>query len=278
MRWPNIGGIGRALRPVVVAEPGYGIGEVDLSQIEPGIAAVVYGDPGLIAMFNSGDIYCAMTRSYYAADLPPEALGLPDKEFKKRYGAMRDRMKIFTLAIIYNITPYGLALHLNTTVKLAAREQQKFLGLFPALAAALREASACGAIRGFAYLCSGLRRWRARGGAPSGWEVNWLRNTPVQGSAGVVFKVAGNRLYRRYQHYGARLILPMHDAYVFEAPRQHLETVAAITAEVLKGSVQEYFPALNPQVESNIDHPECWCKDGHADSLAGWMVNPMDPF
>ena len=127
-------------------------------------------------------------------------------------------MKIFTLAIIYNITPVGLSRQLGISVQRAADEQAKFLALFPVLDRALREVSAYGAIRGYAQLRTGLRRHRARGGRPTPWEVNWLRNTPIQGSASVVFKVAGNRLRLRYQHYGARLILPLHDAYVFECP------------------------------------------------------------
>ncbi len=139
---------------------------------------------------------------------------------------------------------------------------------------ALREASAYGAIRGYASLCSGLRRRRARDGRPTSWEVNWLRNTPVQGSASVVFKVAGNRLHLRYQHYGARLILPMHDAFVFEAPRRHFQAVAKITAEVLRGAVQEYFPVLDPKVEINVDHPNSWNKDGKYRSLGLWVASP----
>ena len=86
--------------------------------------------------------------------------------------------------------------------------------------------------------------------------------------------MAGNRLYRRYQHYGARLILPMHDAFVFEAPRAKLGQVAKITGEVMRSTVQERFPALDPQVEINIDHPDCWNKDGKWRSLALWMVDP----
>jgi len=70
----------------------------------------------------------------------------------------------------------------------------------------------------------------------------------------------------------------MHDAYVFEVPVEHLQTVATITAEVLKSSVQEFFPMLDPQVEMNIEHPECWNKDGHADSLARWIVDPALAF
>jgi DNA polymerase-1 len=274
MSAPNIGGIGRALRPLVVPEPGWRIGEVDLSQIEVAIAAAVYRDPDLLRMVNGRDVYVAMARRYYAAELPPAAPTWSDKEFKKQCRHLRDRMKVFTLATIYNITPFGLGLQLNIPVGRAAEEQARFLALFPILAQALREASAQGAIRGYAYLCSGLRRWRARTGVPSPWEGNWLRNTPVQGSACVVFKAAGNRLYRRYQHYGARLILPLHDAFVFEVGAPHLPALAKITAAVMRSTVQEYFPALDPQVEINIDHPHCWNKDGKHRSLQRWMARP----
>jgi DNA polymerase I len=274
MRNPNIGGIGRSLRPVVVPDDGFAIGEVDLSQIEVGIAAAVYGDPELIRMFNGRDVYTVMAKQYYAAELPAGAAGLPDKVFKKKYRDLRDRMKIFTLATIYNITPFGLSVQLGISVPEAERARNRFLAMFPILDRALRQASEFGAIRGFAYLCSGLRRWRAHQGSPSSWEINWMRNTPVQGSAGVVFKAAGNRLHRRYQHYGAKLILPMHDAFVFEAPQHQLQTVAKITAEEMRGAVQTYFPELDPQVDINIDHPHCWNKDGKFRSLALWMVHP----
>jgi DNA polymerase-1 len=258
----------------VVPQEGYLIGEVDLSQIEVGISAAVYGDPNLIRMFNGQDVYTAMAKHYYADELPADDQKLPDKVFKKKHRHLRDRMKTFTLATIYNITPFGLSLRLNISVERAAEEQARFLCMFPDLARALRQASDFGALRGYAYLCSGLRRWRARTGVPSSWETNWMRNTPVQGSAGVVFKAAGNRLYRRYQHYGAKLILPMHDAFVFEAPQQHLRVVAKITAEVMRSTVQEYFPELDPQVEINIDHPNSWNKDGKHRSLKLWTVSP----
>ena len=70
----------------------------------------------------------------------------------------------------------------------------------------------------------------------------------------------------------------MQDAFVFEAPLQNLEIVASITAEALKGSVQEYFPMLDPQVDVNIDHPNCWNKDGHAESLTCWLEDPTSAF
>jgi DNA polymerase-1 len=296
MRNPNIGGIGKALRPLVVPEdstglvadgghdtpgdPGegaaveWGIGEVDLSQIEVLIAAAESRDPELIAMVNGRDVYCAMVREFYADRLSPESLALPDEDFSEQFRGERDIMKIFTLAIIYNITPLGLSRQLGISVQRAANEQAKFLALFPVLDRALREVSAYGAIRGYAQLRTGLRRHRARRGRPTPWEVNWLRNTPIQGSASVVFKVAGNRLRLRYEHYGARLILPLHDDYVFEAPLVHLKTIGRITAEVMTSTVQEFYPVLDPRVDVNIDYPHCWNKNGKYRSLELWIQDP----
>jgi DNA polymerase-1 len=276
MSAPNVGGVGRVLRPLVVSDCGCGIGEVDLSQIEVGIAAAVFNVPELIAMFNGRDVYSAMARQYYADRLPADAAGLSDETFKTRYGAERDRMKVFTLATIYNITPRGLATQLGIPESRAAAEQAQFLGLFPGFADALESAVECGVIRGFATLCTGLRRRRGGSGHPSSWERNWLRNTPVQGSAAVVFKVAGNRLRRRFHHFGARLILPMHDAYVFEAPLDRLAEVAEVVAETLRSTVQEYFPCLSPQVKVNLDHPQCWNKDGKWKSLDLWLKSPAE--
>ena len=274
MRWPNIGGIGQAMRPVVVPDTGDRIGEVDLSQIEVGIAAAVYGDPKLIQMFNGQDVYVAMAKTYYADELGRKAINLSDPKFKRQYRQHRNKMKVYTLAIIYGISEFGLSLQLGVPVSEAAKQKDRFLAMFPVLVTALEEASAYGAIRGYAQLCSGLRRHRAGRGRPTNWEVNWLRNTPVQGSAGVVFKVAGNRLYQRYQHYGAKLILPLHDSFIFECPAPHLSKVAKITAEVMCSTVQEYFPVLDPRTDINIDSPTCWNKDGNDRSLRLWMARP----
>jgi DNA polymerase-1 len=70
------------------------------------------------------------------------------------------------------------------------------------------------------------------------------------------------------------LILPLHDAFVFECPLDRLKTVADITDEVMRGVVQEYFPVLNPRVDVNIENPECWNKDGKHQSLELWIQDP----
>ena len=132
-----------------------------------------------------------------------------------------------------------------------------------------------GTLRGYALTHTGLRRYRAQAGSPSNWECNWLKNHPVQGSAAVIFKAAGNQLDKLYQPYPARLIIPLHDSFIFEAPLAALGEVANLTARVMCETVQEYFPELHPRAEINIRHPECWNKDGDAEAFSRWLENPQ---
>src|SRR5207248_6406989 len=126
------------------------------------------------------------------------------------------------------------------------------MGMFPALKQALADTPAYGAIRGYVTTCSGLRRHRAStGGVLTSWERNWMKNHPVQGSACVVFKAAGNRLDRLYRRYDAWLIVALHDAYVYEAPLEVLSEVGELTRRVMRETVEEHFPVLRPEAEVN---------------------------
>jgi DNA polymerase-1 len=93
----------------------------------------------------------------------------------------------------------------------------------------------------------------------------------------VTFKAAfsPDRLYRRHD---AWLIVPNHDAFVFEAPLDRVEEVARLTERVMCETVREYFPQLRPRAEVNIKHPECWNKDGHHDSVQKCLDDPTYRF
>jgi DNA polymerase-1 len=276
---PNILGLGRVHRPLIVAPPGRGLGEVDLCQVEVGIAAAVYHDDHLVEMFNTGDVYSGMAQYFYRDELSAAARALPGAEFKRKHSSLRSRMKTCTLGIIYGLTAHGLALRLETSRADADALLRRFLGMFPTLERALAETPKFGGLCGYVSTVSGLRRYRARPSGPlTNWERNWMTNHPVQGSAAVVFKAAGNRLDRIYRRHDAWLLVPLHDAYLFEAPLESLREVADLTGRALCEAVQECFPALRPQVEMNIEHPGCWNKDGHFDSVERWLEHPTYSF
>lgn len=107
---------------------------------------------------------------------------------------------------------------------------------------------------GVASSATGLRRYRSEaGGTATPWEKNWLKNHPVQSTAASAFKLAGIRLDRLYPQYDARLIIPVHDAYVFEAPIDRLHQVAELTRRVMLEAVTELLPVLRPKAETNTD-------------------------
>jgi DNA polymerase-1 len=271
---PNLLGIPAVLRPVIIPADGYGIGEVDLSQIEPGIAGAVFHNKALIDMYNSGDIYTAMARLFYKNKLTAEDLALSAAQFKKQHPKWRQQMKVCTLGILYGLSSKGLANKLEgVDEQQAGRMMNEFMELFPGLKETLQSTVTLNSMRGFSQANTGLRRLVDNAaGVVKESNANWLKNHPVQASAACVFKVAGNRLDKLYQQYDARLLISLHDSFVFEAPLKHLQAVADMTAQVMKQAVMESFPALKPLVDINIHHPQCWNKDGKFDSIETWTV------
>lgn len=272
-RTPNLMGIGRHFRPLVCATDGYGIGDVDLSQIEIGIAAAVFGDAQMTADFNSGDVYVAQAKRILVDQIPPEDLKLADAEFKRKHKSLRDRCKPLALGIIYGKSVYGLSADLGISMSEAKRLWETFRNHYRDLCDGMQDAREQSVRRGYAYL-SGLRRFRRCHGAATDHEKRGLGNSYVQGTAALVFFDAGNRLRRLYRRLGARLIIPVHDAYVFEAPLEALQEVADLTSRVMTETVQEWFPVLHPRAEINIEHPSCWNYEGNADSVDRFIADP----
>jgi len=270
-RHPNVLGISRVLRLAVTPQDGYGIGEVDLSQIEPGIAGAVYGDVKLVEMFNSGDIYSAMAQHCFRAELGEQASHLPGDKFKQQYPDLRKNMKPCTLGIIYGLTPHGISENLNIPIAEARQLLQQFMDMFPTLAKAKKTIVSTGAQHGYTSTTTGLRRNRGRVGPTDSWENNWLSNHPVQGTAAALFKQAGNRLDRILKPYGAKLIIALHDSFIFEAPLEHMEQVSELIGNVMCQTVTEHFPQLKPRVDINIKHPHCWNKEGDVDAVERWV-------
>lgn len=95
---------------------------------------------------------------------------------------------------------------------------------------------------------------------------------PVQGTAAALFKAAGNGLHPLYKGYNAKLIVAMHDAFVFEVPKEHLNVVSELTAQIMTQVVQEMYPQLKIRSDINISQPDCWTKDGDPNTLDVWLA------
>jgi len=271
---PNLAGIGKIFRPIVTAPAGRALLELDYSQIEVGVAAAEHDDPDLIEAFNSGDVYAAMAQRFYADRLTSDERGLSAHEFERRRSDLRDKMKTFVLAVIYNIQAPAIAARFGISLREAERERARFLDMFPVLKRRLEESSAYGAVRGYGSVVSGLRRLAERARKPNSWMRNFMRNTPIQGSAAVVFKAAIVRLDKAFRGTEVWLVLPVHDSILIECPDHEVEEVSTRAAQILEDAVRDYYPKLKPKVDVNRSHPECWNKDGRADSLNRFLDDP----
>jgi DNA polymerase I len=246
----------------------------DLAQIEVGIAAAVFRDEAMIADFNGGDVYVATAKRVFKHQIQDEDLRLSDREFREKYPQLRDQSKPLVLGIIYGKTVHGIAIDLKISRGEAQSLWDTFRSLYPILCDGMERARTQSIRRGYAYI-SGLRRFRAGTGSPTPHEERGMGNAYVQGTAALVFFDAGNRLQHLYRQHGARLIIPVHDAFVFGASVDRVQEVAELTRSVLVGTVQEWFPDLQPRAQVNIAHPECWNHEGNHDSVERFIADPM---
>jgi hypothetical protein len=183
-------------------------------------------------------------------------------------------MKTFVLAVIYNIQAPGIAARFGISVEHAERERERFLDLYPTLKRRLEESAAYGSARGHAAVVSGLRRRREKTGRADSWTHNFLRNTPIQGSATIVFKRAVIDLDRAFRGTSTWPVMPVHDAIVIECDLDQLDRVADRAGEIMRNALRSFYPKLEARVDVNKSHPWCWNKDGHADSLERFLADP----
>ena len=267
--WP-----GKLFRPIVTAESGNAILELDYSQVEMGIAGAEYDDAKLVYDYNSGDVYAGMAKRFFSDKLSADEQAMDSLTFKKCHRELRNQIKPLALAIMYNRMAESIALEFGLTLKEAQAQLDKFLNLYLDLKRALESSSSDGFFRGYAMTVSGLRRHVQKTGSASQWTKNFLRNTPIQGSAATVFKAAVAALDREFRKSGVKIILIVHDAVVIECPAEQLEAVAEKIEFVMAHVLRSYYPALTGKVDVNMDQPHCWNKDGEADSLEKFLTDP----
>ena len=267
---PNVVGVSKTFRPLVTASKGRCIFEADFSQIEVGITAAEYHDPALIDAFNSGDVYAGVAMKMFADELTVEERAMDTTAFKAARADLRDKAKVFVLATIYGMSERTIADQFGFEAQQARALRDSFFATFPALQEVANSAGVEGQIRGFAPIVGGLRR-----AVPDNFKArNRHMNTPVQGSAGVIFRQATADVYAAFRGTSAKLILPVHDALVVECDGADLEWAKETTVALMSAAVRAYFPALKPRIDVNAEDTSCWNKDGRGDSIECFLKDP----
>ena len=221
---------GKEVRKAFVAPQGRLIVSADYSQIELRIMAEMSGDENMISAFKSGaDIHRSTAARIFG--VAPEAVDAD----------MRRKAKTVNFGIIYGMSAFGLADRLGISRSEAKQIIDSYFAQYPGVRGYMDEcvsrARAEGAARtllGRAHRLPDLQS--ANHTVRSVAERNAI-NTPIQGSAADLIKLAMIRIAQRLKGWEAKMIMQVHDELVFEVPEREAEALRSMVAEEMSGAM-----------------------------------------
>jgi len=209
----------------------------DYSQVELRVMAALSGDAGLKAAFARGaDIHTETATRVYGV-LP----GMVTPE-------MRSRCKMVNFGIIYGISAFGLAQRLGVPRKQAADLIETYFTQYPGVKAYMDRTIAFAREHGFVRTELGRRRFlrdiNSRNGTSRQAAERNAVNTPVQGTAADLIKLAMVRIHRELAGAGlkARMVLQVHDELLFDVPRAEEPAVRELVTRAMCGALDLGVP------------------------------------
>ncbi|SLM46964.1 DNA polymerase I [Nitrospira japonica] len=241
---PVKGNYGIRIREAFIASKGHELLCADYSQIEPRILAHLSQDPRLIEVFAKGeDIHMATAM---------EIFGLPSGQITRD---MRRAAKTVVFGIVYGISPFGLSQNIGVPQAEARKYIETFFEKFAAVRALMDRNIAEGKDKGYTTTILGRRRPipELRSGDPvqRGVGERMAVNSPIQGSAADLIKIAminvHRRLHKDLPH--TKMILQVHDELIFEVPEKEMAEAQAL----VKGEMEGVGSQLGLSVPLKVD-------------------------
>lgn len=218
--------LGAEMRKFFVADSGKVLIDADYSQIELRVMAHLCGDENMISAFTSGeDIHTSTASQVF--DMP--AIMVTSE--------MRSAAKAVNFGIIYGMGPFSLSKDIGTSVAQAKKYISDYLAKYPKVQKfmdnTVDNAMKTGVVttmfgrkRLIPELLSSNKMLQAAG-------KRIAMNTPVQGTAADLIKIAMINVYRRLkaENLDAELILQVHDELIIEADLSCAERCAELLKE-----------------------------------------------
>lgn len=231
--------LGSEIRRMFVARPGWVLVDADYSQIELRVLAHIAEDPNMANAFRSGQDFHAVTAS--------QVFGVPLEEVTP---SMRRNAKAVNFGIVYGISKWSLAQDLGVSTWEAEDYINSYLARFAGVRRYMRDVVETAKQTGYVTTIFGRRRnipelkssnFNIRSGAE-----RIALNTPVQGSAADIIKIAMIRVNRALEEEAlqARLILQVHDELIVECPTWEAELVRQIVTREMEQAAELSAPLV----------------------------------
>ncbi len=208
--------LGRRIREAFVAKPGHLLVSADYSQIELRILAHFSQDPAFLDAFRSGqDIHLRTAAEVFG--VPPESVTAEHRRIAKA----------INFGLVFGQSDFGLAQVLRIPRAQARLYIESYFTRYAGVRAymerAIAEARASASVSTLLGRRRPLPEIRATRAQDRAYAERIARNTPIQGSAADLLKLALIRIEHALEAgeapvSGAALLLTVHDELVFEVP------------------------------------------------------------
>ncbi|GMQ59979.1 DNA polymerase I [Vallitalea sediminicola] len=240
--------IGREIRKVFVPREDYVFIDADYSQIELRLLAHLSEDETLIEAYNNHQDIHRLTAS--------QVFHIP---FEEVTSSQRSNAKAVNFGIVYGIGAFSLSQDLHITRKEAQEYIDNYFRKYPSVKIYLDNCIRFAKNRGYSLTMLNRRR-----PIPELNSSNFMQrafgeriamNTPIQGSAADVIKIAminmSNKL--KSENLRSRLILQIHDELLIEAHRDEVELVKKYLVEEMENAVD-----ISVKLEVDVNMGMTW--------------------
>lgn len=232
--------LGKKIRAAFVPQnPDNVILAVDYSQIELRMLAHLSGDEALIDSYkNEIDIHARTAAAIYGVPL------------ENVTSDMRRDAKVVNFGVLYGMTAFRLSRDLKIPMGQAKDFITGYFDMFQGVQMFIESTKANAHRDGYVETLSGRRRYIAGIDSSDRMESQMAErmavNTPVQGSAADLIKIAMIRIQKRIndEQLPLRMMLQVHDELVFECPKDQVETLAAMVKSEMENAMKLQVPLV----------------------------------
>ncbi len=209
----------------------------DYSQIELRILAHYSEDEGLIEAFKRGeDIHARTAAEVYGVDLKDVT---PD---------MRRAAKTANFAVIYGVTAFGLAQQSELDIDEAKQFIDAYFERYPGIRQYIESTKQLARDNGYVTTLFNRRRYileiNEKNFSVRQFAERTAINTPIQGTAADMIKVAMIRIHEKMAKMRSRMVLQVHDELVFDVHKEELDEVKKIAKDGMEKAVKLNVPVV----------------------------------
>ena len=173
---------------------------------------------------------------------------------------MRSRAKAVNFGIIYGISDFGLGRDLDISRKEAKEYIENYLGFYKNIDSYMKNIVIQGKKDSYVETYFGRRRYipelESRNFNIRSFGERIALNTPVQGTAADIIKIAMIRVYNslKESNMKSRLLLQVHDELIVEAHKDEVDKVK----EILKNEMENAVQGFRVHLDADINVGDNW--------------------